>query len=134
SRAIRFAALAFALPLALAVGIAPPARAGTPAPQASPPAAIAATSEGTVNLNSATVEELVRLPGVGPAKAAAICSFRERHGAFKRIEDLDRVKGFGRKLIGRVRRYVALSGPTTSGGRRHSTKERPRAGEPVETK
>src|SRR5262249_37280015 len=53
---------------------------------------------GTVNINTATVDELDRLPGVGPTKAEAIAAFRAKHGAFKRVDDLDRVKGFGRKL------------------------------------
>lgn len=78
---------------------------------------------GTINLNTATVDELDRLPGVGPTKAAAIAAFREKHGAFKRIDDLDRVKGFGRKLIMRIRPFVALAGPTTYIGKPHSKKD-----------
>ena len=92
----------------------------------SPPAAAAPLGPGAVNINTANVDELLRLPGVGPAKAAAIAAFRGKHGPFKRIEDLDRVKGFGRKLLGRVRAFVALSGPTTyvgkNGSRKDSTK------------
>jgi len=84
---------------------------------------------GTVNINTATVEELDRLPGVGPTKAAAIVAFREKHGAFKRVDDLDRVKGFGRKLIMKVRPFVALAGPTTFVGKPHSKKDVVAAGE-----
>jgi len=78
---------------------------------------------GTININTATVDELDRLPGVGPTKAAAIAAFREKHGLFKRIDDLDRVKGFGRKLIMRIRPFVALAGPTTYIGKPHSKKD-----------
>jgi len=78
---------------------------------------------GTININTATVDELDRLPGVGPTKAAAVAAFREKHGPFKRIDDLDRVKGFGRKLIMRVRPFVALAGPTTYIGKPHSRKD-----------
>ncbi len=80
---------------------------------------------GTININTATVDELDRLPGVGPTKAAAIAAFREKHGPFKRIDDLDRVKGFGRKLIMRVRPFVAVAGPTTYIGKPHSRKDTP---------
>jgi len=107
---------------------APPSE-GVALPVSSPsaagaPAATAPVGAGTVNLNTATVEELVRLPGVGPGRAGAICAFRERHGPFKRLDELDRVKGFGRKLIARLRPFVALSGPTTFVGKAHSRKQR----------
>jgi competence protein ComEA len=114
-RALLAAVLAVAL-----VGVRP-ARA-----EASPPAAAAASApvgDGTVNINTATVEELIRLPGIGPAKAAAIAAFRQKHGAFGRIEDLDRVKGFGRKTLARLRPNLSVSGPTTYIGKPHSTKE-----------
>jgi competence protein ComEA len=112
--------------IAVAVVGVRPARAEGP-----PVAAVLATSapapigEGSVNLNTATVEELIRLPGVGPAKAAAIAAFRQKHGTFSRIEDLDRVKGFGRKTLARLRPNLSLSGPTTYVGKPHSSKEAP---------
>lgn len=117
---MRFAVLIVALALCVPAGWAHA--------EASPPGSVAIEplGAGAVNINTATVDELVRLPGVGPAKAAAIAAFRVKHGPFKRIEDLDRVKGFGRKLLGRVRPFVALSGPTTyvgkPGSRKDSTK------------
>lgn len=52
-------------------------------------------SGGTVNLNTATAEELDSLPGVGPKTAEAIMQFRQEHGAFQRPEDLMNVKGIG---------------------------------------
>jgi comEA protein len=115
---MRFAVFMVALALAVPAGRAHA--------ETSPPGSVAIEplGAGAVNINAATVDELVRLPGVGPAKAAAIAAFRERHGPFKRIEDLDRVKGFGRKLLGRVRPFVALSGPTTYVGKPGSTKDR----------
>jgi competence protein ComEA len=86
-------------------------------------AAPASVGDGTVNLNTATIEELIRLPGIGPTKAAAIAAFRQKHGAFGRIDDLDRVKGFGRKTLARIRPNLSLNGPTTYVGKPHSTKE-----------
>jgi competence protein ComEA len=111
---------AVAVAVAVSAAPAPAARAEATAPAADPPVP---AGEGTVNLNTATVDELARLPGVGPSKAAAVCAFRQRHGPFRRLEDLDRVKGFGRKLIGRIRRHVALSGPTTFIGKPRSKKD-----------
>lgn len=78
---------------------------------------------GTVNINTATVEELVRLPGIGPAKAAAIAAFRQKHGAFSKVDELDRVKGFGRKSLIRLRPLVSVGGATTFVGKPRSTKK-----------
>lgn len=71
-----------------------------------------AAPEGVVNIQTATAEELQRLPGVGPSKAAAIIAFRERT-AFRRVEDILRVRGIGRATFRRLRPYLSVSGPTT---------------------
>lgn len=52
-----------------------------------------------VNLNSATVEQLTRLPGIGAKKAAAIVEYRTKIGKFKSVNDLTKVKGIGQKMI-----------------------------------
>jgi len=59
---------------------------------------------GAINLNTATKEELVALPGIGPAKAQAILDHRKSQGAFKSVEELKDVKGIGAK------RYEKLKG------------------------
>jgi competence ComEA-like helix-hairpin-helix protein len=56
-----------------------------------------------VNLNVANAEELATLPGVGEVLAARIVAYREQHGPFARIEDLDAVSGIGPSLVGRIR-------------------------------
>jgi competence ComEA-like helix-hairpin-helix protein len=61
-----------------------------------------------LNLNSATAAELDALPGIGPAKAAAILQYRERHGPFAAVEDLARVPGFGVAAVARLRERVAV--------------------------
>jgi competence protein ComEA len=68
---------------------------------------------GVVNLNTASSEELERLPGIGPSRARAILELRARRKSFARIEDLMRVKGNGRATFRRLRPLVALDGPTT---------------------
>jgi competence protein ComEA len=64
-----------------------------------------------LNVNTATEEELIRLPGIGPAKATAILAQRKKVGGFKRIEDVLRVHGIGRKLLARLRPFITLAPP-----------------------
>ena len=59
-----------------------------------------------VNLNSATVSELDRLPGIGPARAAAILQERETRGPFRSVEELSRVPGLGPAAIAGLRDRV----------------------------
>jgi competence protein ComEA len=59
-----------------------------------------------LNLNSASMEELDALPGVGPARAAAIVQYRTEHGPFSKIEDLARVSGFGPSALHKLQSHV----------------------------
>jgi len=71
-----------------------------------PPPAVDA--DGKVALNLATEEDLRRLPGVGPTRAKAILALRARLGKIRRVEDLLRVKGLGRRSLARLRPLVRL--------------------------
>lgn len=68
--------------------------------------------DGKVNLNTADIQLLNMLPGVGRASAERIIARRERR-PFKRPEELVRVKGFGVRRFQRVRPYVSVEGPST---------------------
>jgi competence protein ComEA len=69
-----------------------------------------------VNLNTATAKELSYLPGVGQSKAEAIIKYRSNR-QFKKVEDLMRVKGIGRKTFKKIRAYLTVDGPTTAKGK-----------------
>jgi competence protein ComEA len=69
---------------------------------------------GVVNVNTATAEQLVLLPGIGRARADAIIAHRTRNGAFKKPEDLIAVGGIGERAFEKLRPYVAVSGETTA--------------------
>lgn len=62
----------------------------------------------TVNLNTATVDELDTLPGVGPATAESIVEYRNEHGRFSRIEDLLDVRGIGNAKFTALRNRVTV--------------------------
>jgi competence protein ComEA len=62
---------------------------------------------GPVHLNSATVEELDTLPGVGPVTAQKIVAYRQAHGGFGSVEELDAVPGIGPARLADLRGLVA---------------------------
>lgn len=68
---------------------------------------------GTVNINTASQEELVMIPGIGPAKAAAIVEYRKT-AKFNSTEDIIKVKGIGEKLYQSISPYITVDGPTTA--------------------
>nr|WP_215142520.1 helix-hairpin-helix domain-containing protein [Exiguobacterium qingdaonense] len=61
-----------------------------------------------VHVNSATKEELMSVPGIGPAKADAILNHLKQHGPFKTYEDLGDVKGFGEKTLESMKPYLLV--------------------------
>ena len=64
-----------------------------------------------VEINSATVEQLQEVPGIGPTLAARIVDFREEHGPFERVEDLLNVQGIGERTLELMRPYLEVETP-----------------------
>jgi competence protein ComEA len=62
---------------------------------------------GPVHLNSATVEQLDALPGVGPVTAQKILDYRQQHGAFGSVDELDAIPGIGPARLETLRGLVA---------------------------
>jgi competence protein ComEA len=75
------------------------------------PSAGRATADAPVFLNNASLDELQRLPGIGPKRAKAIFDLRVRLGRFRHVEDLARVKGIGKATIKRLKPLVRLDAP-----------------------
>jgi competence protein ComEA len=66
-----------------------------------------AVASGPVHLNSATLEQLDALPGIGPVTAQKILSYRQEHGAFGSVDELDAVPGIGPARLEQLRELVA---------------------------
>ena len=66
----------------------------------------ASASSGPVSLSSATAEQLDALPGVGPVTAQKIVAYRQQHGAFRSVDELDAISGIGPSRIADLRGLV----------------------------
>lgn len=76
----------------------------------------AVAQKAIVNLNSATLDQLETLPGVGPKVAERIVEFRQKNGGFKKIEDLMNVKGIGEKSFLKLKPLVTVTPPSKANG------------------
>ncbi|TET94966.1 MAG: ComEA family DNA-binding protein [Desulfobacteraceae bacterium] len=69
------------------------------------------TKEGIkapININTASLRDLVRLPNIGPVTAVKIYRFRETHGLFKNVEDIKNVEGIGPAIFAGIRYYIKV--------------------------
>ena len=69
---------------------------------------------GVVNVNTASVQELQLLPGIGESRAQAMVELRKLRGGFKSLDELKQVKGIGDASLERLRPHVRLQGKTTA--------------------
>jgi len=66
----------------------------------------AASALAAVNINTADLQTLESLPGIGASKAQAIIDYRTEHGNFKSIDDLKNVKGIGDKVLEKIKDQI----------------------------
>jgi len=71
---------------------------------------ISTAALATVNLNSATKDELVALPGIGPSKAQAIIDYRTQNGPFRSVDEIRKVRGIGEKLFQQIKPELTIAG------------------------
>ena len=67
-----------------------------------------ASTDGMVNINTAGVEELHTLPGIGPAMAQRIIDYRQLNGAFKSIDEIQNVRGIGAKKFENIKSRIKI--------------------------
>ncbi len=91
----RFVATGLALAMAALLVVAPAIAAGKPAPTAK------------VNINTATVEQLTTLPGVGPKLAARVTEYRQK-APFRSTQELMNVKGIGEKNFAKIEAWLTV--------------------------
>jgi competence protein ComEA len=92
----RIVALTLALFVTGLVAVAPALAESRPTPAAK------------VNLNTATVDQLTELPGVGPTLAARIVEYREKAGRFRSPQELMNVKGIGEKSFKKIEPWLSV--------------------------
>ena len=68
-----------------------------------------ATAAAPVNLNTATMDQLATIPGIGVKTAERIVAYREKNGGFKKIEDLMNVSGVGEKSFLKMKPLITIA-------------------------
>ena len=104
---MRMSRLGWGLAMALAVGLV----AGVAAAEDKPGkdgSTKAAKADGKININEASRAQLMKLSGVGPGTADRIIEYRQAHGPFRRVQDLEKVEGVGKGVIERNEGRMAV--------------------------
>ena len=61
-----------------------------------------------ININTANAEELQLVPGIGPVTAGKILQMRKSYGPFKSVDDLEAIRGIGKKRLDKMRKYLTV--------------------------
>ncbi len=95
--------------VAIALGATPMSAQGRATPTKT-----VATAAAPVNLNTATAEQLATIPGVGAKTAERIIEYRQKNGAFKKVEDLMNVSGVGEKSFLKMKPLITVAAAKTT--------------------
>ncbi|HEX2979666.1 MAG TPA: helix-hairpin-helix domain-containing protein [Anaerolineaceae bacterium] len=79
-----------------------------PMPETIDPEATGSLNGNRINLNSATLSELETLPEIGPSKAQNIITYRNEHGPFQQIEDIQNVPGIGEGIFQNIQDLITV--------------------------
>jgi competence protein ComEA len=77
-----------------------------------------------IDLNTATTAQLIQLPGIGPSYAERIIAYRTEHGSFKTVDELENVKGIGKKRLEQIRPFIRVEEPHQEEGSKSQDQER----------
>ena len=77
----------------------------TPGAASSP---VASATPGKLNINTASLAELDKLPGIGPVTAQKIIDYRQTNGVFKKVEDIRNVSGIGDKVFDQIKDLITV--------------------------
>ncbi|WRP05338.1 helix-hairpin-helix domain-containing protein [Rossellomorea aquimaris] len=75
-------------------------------PRLAPSMPLTDSGKGRININTATQQEFETLPGIGPAKASTFIHYREEHGPFATIEEIQNISGVGEKTFEKLKEYI----------------------------
>jgi competence protein ComEA len=85
-----------------------PVAEGSQTPASQTPQPLPSVKDAKININKASMEELMTLPFIGEVKAKAIIDYRTTNGEFKSVDDLDNIKGIGPKTLEKLRPFVSV--------------------------
>ena len=85
-----------------------PVAAGNVPPLVLQPAGFTVSDQTPLDLNTATLEQLQALPGIGPVRAQSIITYRTVCGPFRSIEELAAVEGIGSGILYQVRDFITV--------------------------